>query len=177
MYQPAEDSYFFKEFLENFFKDKKLKKSFSVLDMGSGEGILAETCSKFVNKKNILCADIQKESVLLLRKKGFKAVQSDLFKNIKRKFDLIIFNAPYLPLDKREDRESRIETTGGLRGDEISLRFLKEAKKRLKKNGKIFLLISSLTPIKRIKKFKPKLVARKKIWFEELKILEFENED
>ncbi|MEM4182008.1 MAG: methyltransferase [Candidatus Pacearchaeota archaeon] len=180
MYFPLEDSVFFADFLNRFFKrvDKNKLKKIKVLDMGSGTGILAENCSFFIPQKNILCVDIQEDSVNLLKKKGFRAIKSDLFEKIskKEKFDLIIFNAPYLPLDKREPRDSRIETTGGKKGDEISLRFLRGAFKYLTKDGKIFLLVSSLTPLDRIKKFKFEIVARKKIPFEELFILKFENE-
>ncbi|MEM4719348.1 MAG: methyltransferase [Candidatus Pacearchaeota archaeon] len=180
MYSPSEDSFFFIDFLKKFFHEinKKEREKIKVLDMGSGTGILAETCSFFVPKENILCVDIQEESVNLLKRKGFNAIKSDLFEkvNIKEKFDLITFNAPYLPLDKKEPKDSRIETTGGKRGDEISLRFLREAFNYLTKNGKIFLLVSSLTPLDRIKKFNFFIVARKKIPFEELLILKFENE-
>ena len=89
------------------------------------------------------------------------------------KADIITFNAPYLPEDKHEPKSSRLETTGGKTGDEISLKFLKQAFNYLSHDGKIFLLISSQTPMDKIKKFNPKIVARKKIFFEELLILEF----
>lgn len=143
--------------------------------MGSGSGILAETCSEFISKKNIICVDIQYDCVKSLREKGFPSIKSNLFREVPRdnSYDLILFNAPYLPEDEREDKQSRIETTGGKRGDEISLRFLRSAKKFLKTNGKIFLLISSLTPMERIEKFNPKIVLREKIFMEELLILEF----
>jgi release factor glutamine methyltransferase len=141
--------------------------------MGTASGILAETASKFLNKKNILVADINSDAVKLLKQKGYNAIKTNLFSKIKTKFDLITFNAPYLPFDPREPKSSQIATTGGKRGDEISAEFLKQAKKHINKNGKIFLLISSLTPMNKIKKFKHKIVARKKIFMEELLILEF----
>jgi len=173
MYLPSEDSFFFKEFIENYLKGKNFKEDFKILEVGSGSGILAETCVKFIPQKNILCIDKQHSCVKFLKRKGFTTIHSDLFKEVPQdiKYDLILFNAPYLPEDKLEDKKSQIETTGGKRGDEISLRFLRQAKKYLKKRGKIFLLISSLTPLKKIDKFNPRIVARKKIWFEELKIL------
>jgi release factor glutamine methyltransferase len=168
IYQPAEDSYFFANFLEKYLPGKSLK----ILDMGTGSGILAKTASKFLNPKNILAVDINPEAVKKLEKEKFKTIQSDLFENIKEKFDLITFNAPYLPLDKREPKSSQTATTGGEKGDEISLKFLEKAKSYLNKNGKILILISSLTPMDRIKKFNPKVVARKRIFMEELLILE-----
>jgi release factor glutamine methyltransferase len=141
--------------------------------MGTGSGILSETASKFLDKKNILAADINPKAVKLLKQKNLNAKKSNLFEKIKSKFDLITFNAPYLPRDPREPKDSQVATTGGKRGDEISLKFLKQAKEHLNKNGKILLLISSLTPMDKIKKFKPKTVAKKKIFMEELLILEF----
>ncbi len=174
MYLPAEDSIFFKEFLEKHFKKQKPSNDITVLDMGTGSGILAETCAKFLPKKNIFCVDLQIDCVNHLLQKGFNAIESNLFKRIPKgkKFDLILFNAPYLPRNKLEDKQSQIETTGGKWGDEISLKFLNQGKKFLKLNGKIFLLVSSLTPMNKLEKFNPKIIARKKIWFEELLILE-----
>jgi len=169
VYQPAEDSYFFSKFLKKYFSKHKIN---SYLDMGTGSGILSETVSKFLNKENILAADINPDAIKLVKQKGFKTIKTNLFEKIKGKFDLITFNAPYLPRDSREPKDSQIATTGGKRGDEISLKFLKQAKKHLNKHGKIFLLVSSLTPLDRINKFHPRNVAQKKIYLENLLILE-----
>ena len=169
IYQPAEDSYFFSEFLKEYLGKHKVK---SYLDMGTGSGILSEVALKFLDKKDILAADINPNAVKQLEKKGLNAAQSDLFKTINGKFDIITFNVPYLPEDPREPKSSQLATTGGKKGDEVSLKFLEQAKKYLNKDGKIFLLISSLTPMDKIEKYKPKIVARKKIFMEELLILE-----
>ena len=214
IYQPSDDSYFFADFLKKYLSNLQSSiegdslrnplqsspvlsqpaSSFSMtmLDMGTGSGILAETASKFINKKNILTVDINSESIKLLKQKGFKSIKSNLFEKLNRypdtpntesrktiksnqRFDLIVFNAPYLPQDIREPKDSQFATTGGKHGDEISIKFLKQAKKHLNKNGKIFLLISSLTPMDKIKKLNPKIITRKKLFMEELLILEFNN--
>jgi len=174
IYPPSDDSYLLSEFLENYLKNLK-DKNITYLDMGTGSGILAETASKFLKKENIIASDINKEAINFLEKKGFKTVRSNLFSNIREKFNLISFNAPYLPEDLREPKDSKILTTGGKKGEEISVKFLKQAKNHLKKKGKIFLLISSLTPKGKINSFKGKIVARKKLFFEEILILEFSN--
>jgi release factor glutamine methyltransferase len=170
IYKPQEDSYLFEDFIKKYLSKHKVN---SYLDMGTGSGILSKTALKFINKKNILAADINPKAVKLLKKNKFDAIKTNLFSKIKDKFDLITFNAPYLPLDPREPKSSQVATTGGKRGDEISIKFIRQAKKHLNKNGKIFLLISSLTPTDKLKKFKYKIVARKKIFMEELLILEF----
>jgi release factor glutamine methyltransferase len=172
VYEPSDDSYFFSNFLEKYLERQK-NKNLSYLDMGTGSGILSEIALKYLNKKNILASDINKKSISLVKGKGFNVKRSNLFEKIYGKFDLITFNAPYLPEDKREPKDSRVATTGGKSGDEISIEFLKQAQKHLKKDGKIFLLISSLTPQGRIKKFNPRIVERKKVFTEDLLILKF----
>ncbi len=190
IYQPAEDSYLFANFLKKELS-KLIKKNpnLKFLEIGTGSGILSKTASKILPPKNILALDINPDAVKSLQKESFKTIQSDLFSQINHqssvtnqqpfreaKFDLIVFNAPYLPLDPREPKSSQVATTGGKSGDEISLKFLKQAKIHLNKKGKILLLVSSLTPLGKIKKLWPyKTVARKKIFIEELLILEFKS--
>ena len=172
IYSPLEDSFFFAEFLRKILKRKKDKK-IKYLDMGCGSGILSMEASKFLGKENILAVDINPDAVNMVREKGFEVIKSDLFEEVDGKFDLITFNAPYLPIDERETEESSLITAGGKKGDEVSLRFLAEAYEHLSEEGVIFLLISSLTPTKRIKKYDGKKVTSKKLFFEELHIYEF----
>jgi len=165
IYEPAEDSFLLQKYVEKYASGK-------VLDIGSGSGIQAEAALK--KTKNILAVDINKESVKLLKKKGINAKYSDLFSNVKGKFDLIIFNPPYLPEEEKEDLETKLVTTGGKYGYEILGRFFKDTKKFLNKNGKILIVFSSLTNKKKvdslIKKygFKFKLLEEKGLFFERL---------
>lgn len=173
IYQPAEDSYLLKETLENYLCNIT-NKNIKILDMGSGSGIQAETCRE-LGFKNILTADINQDAVKSLKSKGFKAIHSDLFSNInkKEKFDLIIFNPPYLP-ENEFDKEA--DTTGGKRGYEVIKKFLEQAKYHLSKDSSILLLFSSLSkPNIIIKKAKElnyylKLLNKKNLFFEELQV-------
>ncbi len=174
IYSPSEDSYLLEEEVVKYSRGKK------VLDVGSGSGIQAETALKN-GANSVLAVDINLEAVKLLKVKGIRAVKSDLFSNVKTKFDLIVFNPPYLPEDEREDSESSLITSGGKKGDEIILRFLKSVKKYMNKDGIILIVISSLTLQKRIlkilkeKKLIRKIVAMKKVFMEELQIWKIEN--
>ena len=151
IYQPAEDSYLLSKEIKKFLKKQK-NKTLSILDMGSGTGIQAQTC-KDLGFTNIITADINPEAIKHLKKNGFNTIQSNLFSNIKDKFDLIIFNPPYLPEDKREPKDSRINTTAGKKGYEIMIKFLEQAREFLTNNGTILLLFSSLS--------KPKIILNK----------------
>lgn len=168
MYQPSEDSYLLSESLKRFLRGKG--KKIKILDMGSGSGIQAETCRN-LGFKYVTTADIDKEAIALLREKKFKAIESSLFSGLKEKFDLIIFNPPYLPEDKYDKQK---DTTGGKKGYETILKFLSQAKKHLNKNGKILLLFSSFSKPDIIKKeakklgYNLELLASKKLFFEEL---------
>ncbi|MBD3252748.1 DUF2431 domain-containing protein [Candidatus Pacearchaeota archaeon] len=176
MYQPAEDSWLLSEttekFLKNELKNKQINKQIKILDIGSGTGIQAETIMK-LGFKNILTSDIDEKAVKLLKKK-FKSVKSDLFSDIKEKFDLIVFNPPYLPEDKKEPEDSKTATTAGKKGYELIVSFLKQAKIHLNKNGKILILFSSLSKPEIIKEktkklnYKFKLINKQKLFFEEL---------
>ncbi len=81
IYEPLEDSFLMQETLKKYFKNKS--GNIKVLDMGSGSGILAETCRE-LGVKNILTSDINEESIEHLKKLGFKAKKSDLFLNITK---------------------------------------------------------------------------------------------
>ncbi len=136
IYNPREDSFLILKYIKKYCNGK-------VLDMGCGSGILALEAMK--HSKDVLAVDIDEECVGHCREEGINAVRSDLFSNVSGKFDLIIFNPPYLPEDSLEDEESKRVTTGGKKGYEIIERFFSEAKNYLGKNGKILIVFSSLT--------------------------------
>ncbi|MCD4759563.1 DUF2431 domain-containing protein [archaeon] len=138
MYEPAEDSFLLQTQVKKF-----VKPGIKVLDMGTGSGIQAKTAKEL--GAEVLAVDINTECVEKVNTLNIKTIQSNLFQNIKGKFDLIIFNPPYLPEDKREPEDSKISTTGGKQGSEILNKFLGQAKNHLKTNGKILIVVSSLT--------------------------------
>ena len=179
VYEPSEDSYLLEKEIKNSVADMKRKEDLLVLDMGTGSGIQARACIDLgINRKNVLCADIDEEVIKRLKAHGLNVIHSDLFSNIKKqtKFDLILFNAPYLPEDKDE---KGIDTTAGEFGYEIILKFLDQAKIHLAKKGKILLLFSSLSKppiiLNYAKKqgYSYKKLAEQKIFFERLFVYEF----
>jgi len=163
IYEPQEDSFLLAKYVKKYAQGK-------VLDMGSGSGIQAETALE--KTKDVLAVDINPEVIERLKQKGINVQFSDLFSSIKEKFDLIIFNPPYLPDDEREDEESKKITTGGKEGFEIIDRFLKDAKKYLNKKGKILIVFSSLSGdiLGLFKKYnyQYRLLKEKNIFFEKL---------
>jgi release factor glutamine methyltransferase len=85
-------------------------------------------------------------------------VQGDLFTPVKavEGFDLILFNAPYLPSKHVQD-DSWLERAwaGGQRGRQVIDRFVCESPKYLKKGGRILLMQSTLSDVREtLRKFR-----------------------
>jgi release factor glutamine methyltransferase len=170
VYLPREDSFLLRDQVRNYARSR-------VLDMGTGTGILAAEAAKCSGVNEVVAADIGREAIDYCRKhirsKKIRFVVSDLFSNaaISGKFDLIIFNPPYLP---RHPVLKDAALDGGKNGYEVAVRFLGQAKKHLAKKGKILLLISSLTKRKAVEqairknKLRFRVTATKKIDFEAL---------
>lgn len=172
MYEPAEDSYLLLESINYFYENKQVRNS---LDMGSGSGILAKKLSEF--SEHVVAVDINVESVEHLKKEfedtKISVVKSNLFSNIKNeKFDLIVFNPPYLP--KGEDDYDDAALYGGEKGIEITLKFLEQAKNFLEKKGIMLFIASSLSKVQELEtemkkmKYSFEKIKQEHYFFEEL---------
>ena len=135
----------------------KKGKKFTFLDVFSGSGCIGlavlKNCSKWA--KMGVFSDIDEHFVkqakinLKLNRTSpekYKVIQSDIFKNIKGKFDYIFANPPYVGLDNRHlvqesvlDWEPMTAIFGGEDGLLYIGKFLQDARKYLKKDGKIYL--------------------------------------
>lgn len=139
LYEPAEDSLLLQKHIKDYAHG-------TVLEIGTGSGILATTAAQCPAVKSVLAVDIQKgivehcKKTITNEKITFK--QSDLFSNVKEMFDCIIFNPPYLPTNPRDPD---VTLDAGKKGYELIVRFLHEANKHLTLNGTILLLFSSFS--------------------------------
>lgn len=146
VYMPAEDSYMLADNL-------KIKPGDSVLEIGTGTGIVAMYASKITDK--ITVTDINFDAVQLAEE-NFKAnnignieiLFGNLFEPVKdRKFDVILFNTPYLPTDNDDVIEDNLNYAfdGGLNGRKVIDLFLDEVKNHLNPKGIVQLIQSSLS--------------------------------
>tara|TARA_Y100000310_G_scaffold129185_1_gene128347 strand:+ start:10199 stop:10744 length:546 start_codon:yes stop_codon:yes gene_type:complete len=176
IYQPAEDSFLMKEILEKEVPELlKENKNLKFLEIGSGSGIQIEALTNLnIKQENITLTDINQEAVINLKKKFSKSkvINSNLFQNVEDKFDLIIFNPPYLPEDPQEPEDSKLATTGGEKGSEVVNRFLTEAKNHLTSKGRILLLTSSLTEGIDWSGWNKRKIGEKKLFMEHLFVWE-----
>ena len=188
MYQPAEDSLMLEKHAESIARGK-------VLDVGTGIGIQAIAAAKNKKVREILAIDIDDEAVGYCKRnienKKIKFIKSDLFSNVKGKFDTIIFNPPYLPEEqdlktKKSSKDFRASKNkdifgvkdkalyGGKYGFELIKKFFSEAKSHINEGGVILLVFSSLTGKNKvdeiIKKsgFKFKELEKQHVFFEDI---------
>ena len=173
IYEPAEDSWLLASQVKKYAQGKK------VLDMGTGSGIQALT-AKEAGASSVLAVDINRKALAEVQKKGISTQYSNLFTKVPQKFDLIMCNPPYLPADAQEDKESARATTGGKKGDEWILTFLTQAPKHLTKGGLMLLLLSSLTPRRKInallkkQNLTKKVLIQQKLFMEQLEVWEIQ---
>jgi HemK-related putative methylase len=146
VYIPEEDSFLLAGCIKRYAKG-------NTLDMGCASGIQGITALGNKNVTEVTFSDINEKALKYTKNaltednnsksKKTNFIHSDLFDNIKDKYDTIIFNPPYLPEDEL-DKEVLI-TTGGKHGYELTETFLKQAKTHLNIDGQILLLFSSLS--------------------------------
>ena len=117
---------------------KRAPKNCELLDLCTGSGCIA-ICVKHEREDIAVSAsDISKEALLVAEKNkdrynlDINFIQSDLFENIDKKFDIIVSNPPYIPtkvISGLEDKVKDFEPKGALDGGEDGLDFYKEIAK------------------------------------------------
>src|SRR3989344_7339478 len=168
IYQPREDSYLLQQYVKRYARG-------TVLDMGTGTGILAMTIAQKKTVKRVLAVDKNNAAITFCKRNAKNAKirykQSDLFCNVRGIFDTIIFNPPYLPT---EPRAKDMTLDAGRKGYEVLVQFLMHAGKHLKDQGVMLILFSSLTNKGKIDRillenlYMHKELAKQHIFFEDL---------
>lgn len=164
-YRPAEDTFFLADYIRG-------ERGHAALDIGTGSGFLANVLSH--NFEFVVSTDISPAAL----KKAHESVPNCICCNsadaINYAFDLVVCNLPYLPSEEIKDR-----AVDGLReGLVVTTAILKSASKAIRKNGKLIYLTSSLANYPELVRrtagmgFEAKLASRRKMFFEELVIVE-----
>jgi release factor glutamine methyltransferase len=149
VYEPAEDSFLFAENLPT-------REVGQAIDVGTGCGILGIIIAR--RAKMVIATDINPYAVRCARQNArangvsdrMHFFQGDLFSPLRvgERFDLVLFNAPYLP-SKQGEGSSWVERawTGGDAGRRAIDDFVRKATLRLRPGGEILLMQSNLSDV------------------------------
>ncbi|NJE11205.1 HemK2/MTQ2 family protein methyltransferase [Thermococcus sp. MAR1] len=173
VYEPAEDTFLLAENLA-------VREGDLALDVGTGTGLIALLMAR--KARFVLGVDINPLAVEVARENarlnGIQNVEfrlSDLFENVEGKFDVITFNAPYLPGEPEEPID--LALVGGKSGREVLDRFIREVPEYLKPCGVVQIVQSSITGVeetlRRLKKagLSGKIVTKRHVFFEDIVLI------
>ena len=170
VYSPREDSFLIIDVLSSL-----PLQNMEVLDLGTGSGILGLFCAQ--NGACVTVTDVDDrilENVLAAASKlglGIKAAKSDMFSNVVGRFDIVLFNPPYLPSGEIKDST----TDAGIDGRRLIDRFFDGLTDHLREDGFALILVSTLNDPKSIieqhSNFSINTVFRRPLFFEELQVL------
>ncbi len=141
--------------VEEVIKRTSMKENIKILDMCTGSGCIGISLAKNIENVRITLVDISKEAIEIAKKNAIQNdvenkvtfIQSNMFENIKEKFDIIVSNPPYIKtdiiqtLDKQVQNEPHIALDGGKDGLDFYKILISKAPNFLKENGKLFLEI------------------------------------
>ena len=151
VYEPAEDTFLLADNLD-------VHDDEYVLELGTGCGLLAILAAKAggkvvatdVNPAALRCAKNNARSHGINERIKFR--YGNLFEPVdSERFDLIIFNPPYLPVPRDEELGTMLDRAweGGPDGRSIIDQFLNELSRHLKPQGRVLLVQSSLSNVKK----------------------------
>ncbi len=131
-----------------------------ILDLCTGSGAIAIAVKKELEKRGtpvkVTALDVSADALELAKQNAelneaeINFVQSDLFKRLRGRFDIIVSNPPYIPtadidgLQKEvRDFEPRLALDGGVDGLDIYRRIAKDALKYLNRGGMLIMEVGA----------------------------------
>lgn len=172
VYEPSEDSFLLAEAALSEIKNEE-----RILEIGCGSGIISAVIKANTNAR-IAGIDINPYATACARQNGVDVIRGDLLSCVKGKFDIIIFNPPYLPSHEGTKKDwINVALDGGYNGREIIYRFLEDALPHLVENGRVLMVVSSLTGLEEVKSKMESLnytveeKDRERFMFEQLAVL------
>lgn len=178
VYAPAEDTFLLADNLI-------VHEGDIVLEIGTGTGLVALNASKTASK--VVATDINPHAIkcaqanTLLNEVGNMDIRpGDLFQPVQdEKFDLILFNTPYLPSAEDEIIGDELDAAwdGGVDGRRVIDLFLNEVRNYLNGKGIVQLVQSSLSNNEKTCQkledmgFKVEITASERFFFEEIVVI------
>lgn len=145
------------------------------LEVGPGSGIVAHTLQAMGWR--VLAVDVNPHAAAATAAAGVPTLRGDLATALRGPFDLVAFNAPYLPSEPEERVEGWIDHAfhGGEGGVEVSERFVRDLPRVLAPGGRAYLVVSSRAELGRLEAAVPaglrlQRVGSTRFFFEEIQV-------
>lgn len=171
VYPPSEDSELLIDALD-------VRRGERVLEIGCGSGVVSIHCA--LAGAEVVCGDVNPRAVALTRMNAaangavLEAVETDVYSNVEGRFDLVLFNLPYLPVEEGEGLARA--WSGGPDGLGPLPRLLDGAPKHLLPGGRVVVVTSSLMDRKGLREvlapYSVRTLAKLPMFFERLSVLE-----
>ncbi|MGM0399151.1 MAG: HemK2/MTQ2 family protein methyltransferase [Halobacteriota archaeon] len=148
-YEPAEDSMLLADVAV-----ADVEASDLVLDVGTGSGFVGARIRDEAGAR-VVGSDLNPHACRRAVAAGIEAVRADLVSPFADGvFDVVTFNPPYLPADDDAARDDWVEValTGGESGRAVIEPFLDDVGRVLAPDGRVYLLVSTLTGIEAVVK-------------------------
>ena len=152
VYEPSEDTF-------QVIGAVDVKKNDKVLEIGTGSGLISLVCAQI--GADVICSDINPFAVELAKRNflvnetllngSYEIRIGNLFEiiNFEEKFDVIIFNPPYLPTKGEEKVGGSgwfdVAVDGGVDGLKVTKEFVEKVSDYLSKEGRAYFVFSSLS--------------------------------
>jgi release factor glutamine methyltransferase len=123
-----------------------------VLEVGVGSGYVARRVREETGAA-VVGSDVNPDACEAAREEGVEAVRADLTHPfVADSFDAVLFNPPYLPTPPKREWDDPLEhaLSGGEDGRRVVRPFLADAGRVLRPDGRLYLLVSSLTDVEAV---------------------------
>lgn len=144
VYEPREDSHLAADVLADMDLEEK-----RVLDIGTGCGFLAVVAA--AGGAEVTATDINQRALQAARQNAadndlsIETLKTNMFEGIDGRYDLIVFNAPYIPGSRDGRSTEELAWYGGDDGRELVDQFIADVEEYLEKDGEVLLVQSSVT--------------------------------
>lgn len=149
VYEPAEDSAILAGEVVDDLSDATPEL---VLDVGTGSGYVGARLAADTDAR-VVGVDVNPAAGRRAREAGLEAVLGDLTTPFRADvYDAVVFNPPYLPAMEAAEWDDWFEVavTGGATGRELVERFLDGVGRVTVPDGRVYLLVSSLTGVEAV---------------------------